>query len=281
MTTFELRRSSRLNTQDPNGRDYLSSLMGWSRYELECWITSPTVRPHLRLWYRLCITSQRRFNDAVEWINTGPKGYFYNERDLQEDLLLYCMCEGDDEASGGVRSAYGDETLKTGKWITQELWARTAWRIVHANKGPGQAFEKNVVEHPAACYAFVVDLLCMAFHSIAHRGKASCYEGLINGTVRPRRRNAISDPILEEAANDEDTESVTSISTIGVSTETSDNSMDLDFDDSSSVTSATSEMSVKYERKVDDNYTAAQVFRVLLDAQKVASWPRGDGGMAK
>ncbi|KAK4545316.1 hypothetical protein LTR36_003496 [Oleoguttula mirabilis] len=126
MADFEPRRSSRLNTDDPNGRDYLSSLMGWSRHRLEGWLVSRTVRPHLQLWYRLCIANQRRFNDAVEWINIGNRGYFYATSDLEEDLLLMCLCEGDGPELDSGEDPYADETTNTGKWITQELWARTA-----------------------------------------------------------------------------------------------------------------------------------------------------------
>lgn len=268
MHTTEPRRSSRLTTQDSNGRDYLASLMpGWSRSKLEGWITSPTVRPHLQLWYQLCITSGRRFNDAVEWINTGEKGYFYREQDLEEDLLLMCLAEGSpgiaSEDGEDENGAYADRTIRTGSWITQELWARTAWRVVHANTGPGQAFEKTIDGHPAACYGFVVDLLTTAFHSIAHRREASCYEWLINGA--PSRTKRIDPMILEEARCNEDTESVTSVETASSSTATTDHSSDLDFEHSSATST----------KPVDIPKLPAEVDKSSVGAQLVRKWMAG------
>jgi hypothetical protein len=128
MATQALRSSTRLQLESSNGRAYLADLIGWMTAELESWIRSSTVQPHLQLWYHLCVASARRFNDAVEWINSGPEGYYYHPRDLEEDLLLMCLCEG--VASNGTISSvstaasYENKTAATGKWITQELWAR-------------------------------------------------------------------------------------------------------------------------------------------------------------
>lgn len=193
------RRSARLTVYDSNGRDALASTLGWSRTQLETWLTSPTVRPHLRLWYRDCIENKRRYNEGIEWINTGEKGYYYNPSDLEEDLLLECLGEGivvNDGKSGasekldaviGSSICFADEGTKTACRTTVELWARTAWRIVQANMGAGQVFENAALRHPAACYAFAIDLLCIAFHSIAHRGAASCYRDLIVGCTDKER----------------------------------------------------------------------------------------------
>ena len=110
MRDHNLRRSKRLNAcGDPNGRDYLAGRLSWPRHRLELWLTSPTVRPHLRLWYRLCISTSGRFIDAIDWINTGSKGYYYCPDDLEEDLLLLCLAEGDDS-----RSEYADKEARTG-----------------------------------------------------------------------------------------------------------------------------------------------------------------------
>jgi len=181
------RRSARLTVYDSNGRDALASTLNWSRTQLETWLTSPTVRPHLRLWYRTCIENERRYNEGIEWINTGEKGYYYNPSDLEEDVLLECFGEGiaggspELEAMIGGTVGFATEGIKTASWTTVELWARTAWRIVQNNMDAGQVFEQAALKHPAACYAAVIDLLCIAFHSIAHRGAASCYRDLIIG----------------------------------------------------------------------------------------------------
>ncbi|KAF2485595.1 hypothetical protein BDY17DRAFT_293940 [Neohortaea acidophila] len=191
MESATLRRSRRLHIYDSNGRDFLADSMGWSRSELEQWLTSPDVRPHLQLWYKLCVATPAHFNESIEWINTGENGYYYRKDDgLEDDLLLMCMDEGlgdkaaepqrrSPENAGG--STYADEHADTREWITQELWARTAWRIVAANRGPGEAFEVPARRHSAACFGFAIDLLCVAFHSLAFRGTDSVYEGLICG----------------------------------------------------------------------------------------------------
>lgn len=188
MATDGLRRSSRLEPYDSNGRLYLADQIGWSRKQLETWITSITVQPHLRLWYQICIGSPRRFNDAVDWINGGEGGYYYNEEGLEEDLLLLCLSDGGADPDNVVPAHEADATSfnnaqkSTTDWPTQAIWARAAWRIVNSNKQPGEAFAGSIDTHPAACYSFVIDLLCLAFHSIAHRGAASVYTDLINNS---------------------------------------------------------------------------------------------------
>lgn len=175
-----LRRSERLGTYDSNGRDYLASCLGWSQWKLEEWLYSATVRSHLQQWYTTCIDSPKRFNDGVEWINTGAKGYFYNPTDLEEDILLMCLCAGKDgEAEEGFD--FAEPSTNTENWNTQDLWARTAWRIVHANRSEGQVFYPLTHDRPAAAYGFAIELLCIAFHSIAFRGADSVYLELLKG----------------------------------------------------------------------------------------------------
>ncbi|KAK3725396.1 hypothetical protein LTR37_000366 [Vermiconidia calcicola] len=275
MAAEPVRRSARLTTYDSNGREYLAGSIGWSLNELERWLTSPTVQPHLQLWYNLCVSGARRFNDAIEWIKTGETGYYCDPSDLEEDLLLLCLGEGDgvDEQEpqsppNGKRAAYSDEKAATGKWITQEVWARTAWRIVQDNRGDEQAFAKDVREHPAACYGFVIDLLCLAFHSLAFRGRASPYESLINGHFSlTKRTNDTGDDGENETHQHVDDGNAFS-STASSSTETCDHSSDTDFMNSDVQTPATSEVSVgqdtdsksaaALEKWVDSTSTAAE-----------------------
>lgn len=183
MAGCELRRSQRLGTPDSNGRDYLSSKLGWTRSTFEEWLYSVTVRPHLQEWYSLCITANTRFNDAVDWINIGEKGYFYNEHNLEDDLLLMCLCAGDD---GKIQACAVDNSIDFASakpsshcWTTQELWARTAWRITQANRATGQIFHFAMQDRPAAAYGLVVEMLCITFHSVAHRGVGSVYLPLL------------------------------------------------------------------------------------------------------
>jgi len=237
MAVIEPRRSTRVRAYESNGREYLAGTMGWSRQKLEGWLTSPTVRPHLQLWYQLCVTSQRRFNEAVEWINTGERGYFYNKRDLEEDLLLACLGEGVD-GWPGEGPGYADKAAQTGSWTTQELWARTSWRVVQANRDSGLAFAKTFLDHTSACYAFVIDVLCIAFHSIAFRGKDSYYRHLINGTEELGKGSGET-PL--EVADDEDVESLLTVQTASSSAEMSDKGGDTDCENQSSRSSWTDE----------------------------------------
>jgi hypothetical protein len=253
MREFTVRRSIRLNAYDSNGRDYLADKVGVTRIELESWITSPTVRPHLVLWHHICISGPRRFNHAIEWINTGEKGYFYNPEDLEEDLLFMCSGEGDlraecEEKSDDERVSYADKAAKTGNWITQELWARTAWRIVQDNTGQEQIFENLIKEHPAACYAFVIDLLCLAFHSIAFRGSASVYKQLILGNdtslEQPEHLPKLS---ASESHDEDDRLSTTSQESVGWSSKITDHSSDADFEGERDVDDASTEPSTAPE----------------------------------
>lgn len=178
---MEPRRSARLTVYDSNGRDALAGYLGMSRPQLEAFLTSSTVRPHLQFWYRLCVEGERRFNDAIDWINTGKSGYFYNPADLEEDLLLECLGEGMGTDVEDKKKSFAAEGAKTGDWITQDVWARTIWRIVQYNFEPGQIFNNSITVHPAACYGFGIDLLTIAFHSICHRKAGSCWHDLIIG----------------------------------------------------------------------------------------------------
>ncbi|EME86343.1 uncharacterized protein MYCFIDRAFT_172115 [Pseudocercospora fijiensis CIRAD86] len=143
----------------------------------EAWLALPTVHTHTLLWYNLCVVGRRRFKDGREWIETGENGYFYNRSFLEDDLLLMCLEEGDVEE--GVAGKFSDQNTSTFDWITQEVWARTIWRIVQSNRGPGHIFATQAVNHPAAAYGAVIDLLTIAFHSIVFRGGESIWHKLI------------------------------------------------------------------------------------------------------
>ena len=127
MDSEVIRRSERSNPYDSNGREYLAGQLNVSRKDLEVWILSPTVHPHLLHWYRISISSPQRFNTAIRWINSGDKGYYYDPAGLEDDLLLMCLGEGDGdtfrtENKDTLRSdSYSDLNAKTELWSTQEL----------------------------------------------------------------------------------------------------------------------------------------------------------------
>jgi hypothetical protein len=70
----------------------------------------------------------------------------------------------------------------------QDLWAQTAWRTVEDNIRSGDALEKTSRRCPEKSYGFVIEILCIAFHSIAHRGSNSIWDEIING---PRDTTAL------------------------------------------------------------------------------------------
>jgi hypothetical protein len=249
-TSPSVRRSPRQIHYDSNGRDYLADKLGCSRMELEEWIQSPTVRPHLRQWYILCVSGPKRFNDAIEWINSGADGYFYNPDDLEEELLFLCLEAVKDPAVDGVLeveehdvASLIDEANKAKNMITQELWARTALRIVHSNKGKDQTFEKPLQTQPATCYAFAIDLLCIAFHSIAFRGYASIYEQLINGKTSAQLNFELYGDTMDYEI-DEDHDVSSNEDESDRSTMVVDHSSDDDFQGASEDTDAISELSI-------------------------------------
>lgn len=184
MASTQVRRSLRLQA-DPNGRQYLANQLNWTIDKVDDFITNSTVQPHLQLWHKLCITGTRRCNEVYELINANHFRTLGKDEDLDkgfaQELWLACLADGDH----GIQR-FADRKTMTGEWTTVDVWARTAWRIVNSNKDPGQAFERLAhkhPEHPGKSYRVIVDLLCLAFHSIAFRGKASVYEKLINETA--------------------------------------------------------------------------------------------------
>lgn len=180
-----LRRSARHQaaSYDANGRDYLAVQLMMTREELEAWLRSPSVHQHLLLWYNLCVLGRRRYNEAAEWINCGEGGHFYDEQGLEGDLLLSCLGEGNIEKGASSATLFADATIRTNQWPAEQLWARAAWRVVQYNSGPGQMFEQAVFQHPAAAYALAIDILCIAFHSIAYRSHDSVWHELIGNPI--------------------------------------------------------------------------------------------------
>jgi hypothetical protein len=174
------RRSKRFASThyDSNGRDYLASLLDLSVRELENFLGSASVHRHLRRWHDVCVVAPAHFNEGIAWINAGAAGYFYSKDGLEEDMGLMCLGEGN---GGGGRFGDDDDAGRTGDGATAELWARTAWRIVQSNRGAGQVFEHDAVVHPARAYGFAIDLLCIAFHSIAYRNSASVWSRILTG----------------------------------------------------------------------------------------------------
>ena len=167
-----------------NGRDYLASELGCTREQLDTWLKSSKVRPHLQVWYKLCVLGLRRCKEVVEWVETGTHighvGYFYDPVEFQLDVALMCLGEGNVEGGPNYSvSQYADPTVQTYDWSTQEVWARTVWRIVQENGDGGDFFEAMIQEHPAKAYALVIDMLSIAFHSIIFRRCESVWEKLI------------------------------------------------------------------------------------------------------
>lgn len=228
----ELRRSERLGTYDANGRDYLSSKLGWTRPKFEEWLYSSSVCPHLQEWYTACIADKSRYNDGIDWINTGEKGYFYNESDLEEDVLLMCLDVGNgehdvkSEECSGIAD-FSSAEIDTESWITQQMWARTAWRLVHSNCAAGQAFHSMMSTQPAAAYGFAIEMLCIVFHSVAFRGVGSVYLPLLKSAghgkqAKKNREVAGAGEASQEPFDDDAAEEYTASSSSSAADHTSD-----------------------------------------------------------
>lgn len=170
-----VRRSDRLKTTELNGRGYLSDQMGCTVFKFEEWMKSSSVLPHLLQWDKLCIKGVSRYNDVVDKINSGE---FYDVEEFEDDLILACLSENHEHSA-----RFTAPHIITCDWTTVDVWARTAWRIVWNNKAEGQIFHHSIHSHPTKCYAFAIDMLCIIFHSIAHRGAYSCYHGIMHGNT--------------------------------------------------------------------------------------------------
>lgn len=141
--------------------------------------------PHLQFWHNICVRRGYRFNEAIGWIGDSKKSdYFYDE--LEEDLLLQCLGQGDmyePVDTCMVYANYADDSAATHLWPTQDLWARAAWRIVQDNCGEDQVFGKVLKYHAAKAYGFAIDILCISFHSMAHRGSESLWTEIITSNA--------------------------------------------------------------------------------------------------
>lgn len=274
-----LRRSKRQATicYDSNGRDFVASELNLTRTQLELWLALPTVHPYLHTWYNLCILGRKRFRDGRDWIETGEEGYFYGKGGLEEDLLLMCLGTGNAEDIEEVAGGFLDYGTLTGSWLTQELWARTVWRIVQSNRGLGRAFEKKVMEHPAAAYGIVIDILTIAFHSIAHRGGDSIWHNLImNGdqaqslsslpTMMPTDPLAGQEIQLDQTPGDTDEDQISEEESIADS-DTSMLDSDEDFEDPHTPQKAARDIlpqTPKAPKKLKAQHSAADALRGWL-----------------
>lgn len=126
-------------------------------------------------------------------INDGDvsSGYFYIADGFEKDILQFCLAANDQAHERYCFFVDRDyrTVAKTSSWSVQELWAQTAWRIVEDNCGSGEAFAKSFRQSPKKPYAFVIEMLCVAFHSIAHRSRNSVWVVKINappGAAAPK-----------------------------------------------------------------------------------------------
>lgn len=183
-TELQLRRSTRStrHLDSANGRNYLASKVACSQAAFEIWLVSAAVMPHLQSWYNLCIRSRSRFTEALGWIDEGESGYYYSKSGLEQDLLG--LCQGATDISGQcyykAPSGAPETAHNTSSWSTQDIWARAAWRIAESSPSLQEACRKNGAKTISTAYAIAIEVIVVAFHSIACRGSASVWESLIN-----------------------------------------------------------------------------------------------------
>jgi hypothetical protein len=125
---------------------------------------------------------------------------------------------------------------KTSSWSVQELWAQIAWRIVEDNCNSGEAFAKSFRQSPAEPYAFVIEILCVAFHSIAHRSRNSIWDEIINGppsaVVLPLYDHQKKSYTILDLQEDQGSPCATSDSDLGMGDEDEYEQSSKDFNDS-------------------------------------------------
>ena len=174
MEPLRPRRSPRKSSLDLNGRGYLANLFGFPVSELEAWLQSEHVRPQLQEWYRLAVEDPDHYNYVLDLINQGVFEQTGNE--FEEEILLTAFSEGDD-----ITQCVTSGKIDISELSTIDLWTATVWGIASSSQDHIPTFHQLFNLQPLKGLSIVVDVLSIAFHSIAHRGNASCYHVLING----------------------------------------------------------------------------------------------------
>jgi len=137
---------------------------------------APYIQPHLQHWYLHCVVRARCYNVVLELINTGR--FQKPENGFDQDILLECFCIDEHDVSAATgKIVEADHDYET----TVQLWAKAAHKVIEQSDGREPIITYLLKRHPAKAYYFAIDLLSIAFHGIAHRGRSSCYEVLING----------------------------------------------------------------------------------------------------
>jgi hypothetical protein len=128
------------------------------------------------------------------------------------------------------------------------------WRIVEDNRGSGEALAKAFRQSPIKPYAFVIEILCVAFHSIAHRSRNSIWDEIINGPLcvaapplYASRNKSHTRSNVHENQNDT---SAASESDLGIGDEDEYESFSEFFDDSAYEGSAESEDEVSEKQRL-------------------------------
>ncbi|KAK4988569.1 hypothetical protein LTR50_003865 [Elasticomyces elasticus] len=171
------RRSSRLTEAcNANGRSYLADQLGWTIQQMDEWITSYNVRPFLRWWKTRCFDDLERRKEIRTHIESSQVADHSHYAAWEAHVCTACV----DEENARY---YEKRVTNTGDWDTADVWARTAHRIVKRQSETGGIFDSAVEKRPASAERFVVELLCLAFHILIHRGVDSVYWDLITGTA--------------------------------------------------------------------------------------------------
>lgn len=194
------RRSSRLADYGLNGRGYLSNQLGCTVSEVDCWITSKNASSHLSLWYQQCVSKGEASDIMLELVKNGDFEKPYN---IFEKDILHTALGQQNRPSMRTDPSYIN---------TIHIWAVTAKNVVEASRSYTPTFVDLAKHHHEKFLTTAIDLLCLAFHSIAYRGRRSVYASMIghavtNKQIEPRLS------VYESGSTETDESAVDDIST--------------------------------------------------------------------
>ena len=166
------RRSSRLASADLNGRGYLSDQLGCTVTEVDRWITSDQVHSHLVIWYQQNVLKQESRSVMLDLIKT--RNFEKPNNIFEADILRVTL--------GQTRRP---DMRQDAPYVSAiHSWAATTQDIVEASRLYTISFARLATDHHERFHIITIDLLCLAFHSIAYRGQGSIYTTMIGPSAK-------------------------------------------------------------------------------------------------
>jgi len=129
--------------------------------DLEQWICSATVTPHLIQWYIYITNSQEHppYTDELMEIDHERGVMPMNWYDELEQRLA--------EESAKVPCEYSDSSADVAEWDAEDAWAYFAYQIVDNNQDDDQPFGKGVfMKSPRWCWGMAIKLLRTVYEDL-------------------------------------------------------------------------------------------------------------------